>query len=132
MRFLTGCLIGAGIMIAFIFFLFGCGASLETEEPAQEQLIAERMVVPLPVQNDIFDTSILEALWCNGDEDEGTIRMVGAWWYADGVVEDELGDLWMLDQEVDVCDFLLLWIADNNTPSDSTDDIVVKVWREVY
>ena len=132
MRFLTGWLIGASIMIAFIFFLFVCGASLETEEPVQEQLTAEHIVASVPMRNDTFDTSVLEELWCHGDEDEGTIRMVGAWWYADGLVEDELGDVWSIEQEIDVCDFLLLWIADNGTIDDPTDDIIVKVWREAY
>lgn len=78
-----------------------------------------------------FDTSIIENLWCGGFED-GTVRMVGAWWYADGVVEDEQGQLWGIDQEVSMDDFLLLWIADNNTPNNTTDDIIIKVWREAY
>ena len=83
------------------------------------------------VEQDAFDTSIIEAQWCGGFED-GTVRMVGAWWYADGVVEDEQGQLWGIDQQVSEQDFLLLWIADNNTPNNTTDDIVIKVWREAY
>ena len=78
-----------------------------------------------------FDTSIIEELWCGGCED-GTIRMIGAWWYADGVVEDELGQLWKIDQYIEQTDFLLLWIADNHTPNNTTDDIIIKVWREAY
>jgi hypothetical protein len=58
--------------------------------------------------------------------------MVGAWWYADGVVEDEQGQLWGIEQSISTDDFLLLWIADNNTPNNTTDDIVIKVWREAY
>ena len=80
MRFLTGWLIGASVMLAFIFFLFACGATLVVEEPVQEQPIVEPMVASIPVRNSIFDVSVIEALWCNGNEDEGTIRMVGAWW----------------------------------------------------
>jgi hypothetical protein len=78
-----------------------------------------------------FDTSIIESMWCGGFED-GTVRMVGAWWYADGVVEDEQGQLWGIEQSIEQTDFLLLWIADNNTPNNTTDDIVIKVWREAY
>lgn len=78
-----------------------------------------------------FDTSIIEKCWC-GSFDEGTVRMVGAWYYADGVVEDEQGQLWNIEQYIEENDFLLLWIADNNTPDDVTDDIVIKVWREAY
>ena len=83
------------------------------------------------VQQDAFDTSVIEQEWCGGFTD-GTIRMVGAWWYADGVVEDEQGQLWGIDVPVSNEDFLLLWIADNNTPNNTTDDLIIKVWREAY
>ena len=83
------------------------------------------------VQQGNFDTSIIEQEWCGGFTD-GTIRMVGAWWYADGVVEDEQGQLWGIDVPVSNEDFLLLWIADNNTPNNTTDDIIIKTWREAY
>ena len=96
--------------------------------PIQEVEVTKYVEV---VQQGGFDTSIIEAQWCGGFED-GTVRMVGAWWYADGVVEDEQGQLWGIDQEVSMEDFLLLWIADNNTPNNTTDDVVIKVWREAY
>ena len=96
--------------------------------PIQEVEVVKYVEV---VEQDAFDTSIIEAQWCGGFED-GTVRMVGAWWYADGVVEDEQGQLWGIDQEVSMEDFLLLWIADNNTPNNTTDDVVIKVWREAY
>ena len=83
------------------------------------------------VREQAFDTSVIEQAWCGGFTD-GTIRMVGAWWYADGVVEDEQGQLWGVDVPVSNEDFLLLWIADNNTPNNTTDDIIIKVWREAY
>ena len=79
----------------------------------------------------MFDTTPIEQAWCGNFED-GTVRMVGAWWYADGVVEDEQGQLWGIEQNIDKEDFLLLWIADNNTPDKTTDDIIIKVWREAY
>ena len=96
--------------------------------PIQEVEVVKYVEV---VEQDAFDTSIIEAQWCGGFED-GTVRMVGAWWYADGVVEDEQGQLWGIDQEVSMEDFVLLWIADNNTPNNTTDDVVIKVWREAY
>jgi hypothetical protein len=59
--------------------------------------------------------------------------MIGAWKYADGVVRDEQGCLWAVDiQGVNEEDFLLLWLADNHTPDDTTDDIIIKTWREVH
>lgn len=83
------------------------------------------------IQEQKFDTSIIESNWCGG-ADEGTIRMLGAWWFADGVVEDEQGQLWAVEQTVAQNDWLMLWIADNHTPNDTRDDIIVKVWREAY
>jgi hypothetical protein len=76
-----------------------------------------------------LDVSAIEQGWCGGFED-GTVRMVGAWWYADGVVEDEQGQLWYVEQSVTEEDFLFLWIADNHTPNDVEDDVIIKVWRE--
>ena len=83
------------------------------------------------VSEQMFDTSIIEQEWCGGFTD-GTIRMIGAWYYADGVVEDEQGQLWGVEQDITENDWLMLWIADNNTPNKTTDDIIIKVWREAY
>lgn len=103
-------------------------------------VIGERSATPEPVEvvkyvevqkEQAFDTTSIEQAWCGGFTD-GTVRMVGAWWYADGVVEDEQGQLWGIEQNIDKEDFLLLWIADNNTPDKTTDDIIIKVWREAY
>lgn len=82
-------------------------------------------------EQETLDTSVIEAQWCGGFCD-GTVRMVGAWWYADGMVEDEQGQLWAVEQSIEQQDFLLLWIADNNTPNNTTDDLIIKVWREAY
>lgn len=82
-----------------------------------------------------IDTSAIDK-W-GGDYSDGTIRMIGAWYYGtqpDGLLtlEDETGELWSVDTSIDEQDFLLLWIADNNTPDDTHDDIVVKVWAETH
>lgn len=83
-------------------------------------------------QKSMFDTSWIEEAWCQGEE-FGTIRMIGAWKYADGIVRDEQGCLWAVDiPGVSEEDFLLLWLADNHTSDDTTDDIIIKVWREVH
>ena len=97
--------------------------------PIQEVEVTKYVEV---VKEQVFDTSILETMWCGSGFEEGTIRMVGAWHYADGVVEDEQGQLWGIEQSINTDDFLLLWIADNNTPNKTTDDIIIKVWREAY
>ena len=119
--------LGAMFVILMILFAGNCFVSASAGQVEQEPIVK---YVEVQKQGG-FDTSIIEQAWCGGFED-GTVRMVGAWWYADGVVEDEQGQLWGIDQEVSMDDFLLLWIADNNTPNNTTDDIVIKVWREAY
>jgi hypothetical protein len=106
--------IAAGVLMTLCF-----GTASAEQEPVEVQ------------KEQMFDTSIIEAQWCGGFEN-GTVRMMGAWWYADGVVEDEMGQLWSIEQNIEETDFLLLWIADNHTPNDMIDDIVIKVWREAY
>ena len=113
--------------LVLMFAVLGVLAGRELA-PVQEVEVVKYVEV-IPKQK--FDTSIIESNWCGG-ADEGTIRMLGAWWFADGVVEDEQGQLWALEQEVAVEDWLCLWIADNHTPRDTRDDIIVKVWREAY
>lgn len=80
-----------------------------------------------------FDTTAIDA-WCRG-EDVGTVRMVGAW-VAESMdnthtLNDETGNAWIVeDITLYEDDWLLLWIADNHTPDNIEDDIIVKVWRE--
>ena len=64
--------------------------------------------------------------------------MIGAWLYghdnnSNPIVIDENGELWTLtNHDIKTEDFLLLWIADNNTVEDVQDDIVLKIWVEKY
>lgn len=54
------------------------------------------------------------------------IREVYAWYYEDGIVEDEWGQLWYWDTvDLDTDEIIKLWISDNKTATDYTDDIVV-------
>ena len=108
--------------------LMGRAYPAQAVEPVEQEPIVKYVEV---IKEEKFDTSIIESQWCGGFE-EGTIRMVGAWWYADGVVEDEQGQLWGIEQSINADDFLLLWIADNHTPNNTTDDVIIKVWREAY
>ena len=83
-----------------------------------------------------FDTSWIENNWGVG-EDEGTIRMIGATVYArEGdllTLEDETGELWWVeDVTVEDNDCILLWIVDNHTEDDVTDDVVIKVYTEAH
>lgn len=117
-----------GAMLVVMMILFAGGCFKQASEPVEQEPIVKYVEVQ---KEQMFDTSIIESMWCGGFED-GTVRMVGAWWYADGVVEDEQGQLWGIEQSIEQTDFLLLWIADNNTPDNTTDDVVIKVWREAY
>lgn len=83
-----------------------------------------------------FDTSWIENNWGAG-EDEGTIRMIGATVYAREsnllTLEDKAGELWCVeDVTVADNDCILLWIADNHTEDDVTDDVVIKVYTEAH
>ena len=119
--------IASGILLAI--FIAICGYIIGQRNAPVETV---EVVKYVEVQKEqMFDTTPIEQAWCGGFTD-GTVRMVGAWWYADGVVEDEQGQLWGIEQSIDKEDFLLLWIADNNTPDKTTDDIIIKVWREAY
>ena len=119
-------ILSAGLLIVLALI---CGGVLGARSVEPETV---EVVKYVEVQKEqAFDTSIIEQAWCGGFTD-GMVRMVGAWWYADGVVEDEQGQLWGIEQNIDKEDFLLLWIADNNTPDKTTDDIIIKVWREAY
>lgn len=85
--------------------------------------------------NKKFDTSALDS-WCAGGE-EGIIRMVTAVPYAreDGTLtlEDEQGELWLVeDMNISDDEYVLMWIADNNTKDNTTDDTVIKVFVEVH
>ena len=117
-----------GAMLVIMMMLFGAGCFKQASKPVEQEPVVKYVEVQ---KEQMFDTSVIEQEWCGGFTD-GTIRMVGAWWYADGVVEDEQGQLWGIDQEVSMEDFLLLWVADNNTPNNTTDDLIIKVWREAY
>ena len=115
--------------ILLAIFIATCGYIIGQRSATTEPV---EVVKYVEVQKEqAFDTAPIEQTWC-GDFIDGTVRMVGAWWYADGVVKDEQGQLWGIEQSIDKEDFLLLWIADNNTPDKTTDDIIIKVWREAY
>lgn len=115
--------------ILLAIFIAACGYIIGQRNAPVETV---EVIKYVEVQKEqAFDTTPIEQAWC-GDFIDGTVRMVGAWWYANGVAEDEQGQLWGIEQSIDKEDFLLLWIADNNTPDKTTDDIIIKVWREAY
>ena len=120
----------AAVMVMVLSFVLGS----HSVEPIVEVQEAVKYVEVIPQEN--FDTSVLES-W-DGDFSDGKIRMIGAWLYGhdnngDPIVIDEKGELWTISgYEVASDDFLLLWVADNNTVEDVHDDIIMKIWTEKY
>lgn len=123
-----GVVLSAVLLLALLVLLvantFPVNASAACEDEAH-------VVEPV-----VFDTTAIDA-WCRG-EDLGTVRMVG------GVVHERTGDVWTLHDEqgnawtvedlhnMQEHGWMLLWIADNHTVDDVTDDVIVKMWVEVY
>ena len=126
----TALAVVAASMVMGLSFVLGS----HSVEPIVEVQEAVKYVEVIPQEN--FDTSVLES-W-DGDFSDGKIRMIGAWLYGqdnngDTIMVDEKGELWTIpDYEVASDDFLLLWIADNNTVEDVHDDIIMKIWTEKY
>ena len=122
----------AAVMVMVLSFVLG-SHSVKVEPVVEVQEIVKYVEV-IPEEN--FDVSVLEN-W-GGDFSDGKIRMTGAWLYGrdnngDPIVVDENDELWTLPKyEIATEDFLLLWIADNNTKDNVHDDLVMKVWIENY
>lgn len=124
---ILGAVFGTAILLVLFILLmentFPVNASAACENDAQ-------MIDPI-----VFDTTAIDA-WCR-EEDIGTVRMVGAW-VAESVdnthtLNDETGNVWTVeDITLYEDDWLLLWIADNHTTEDVTDDIIIKVWAEAH
>lgn len=121
------------IMVCVCFVAVGSYfVGVNSVKPIEKEVV--KYVELIPQQK--FDTTILEA-W-EGDFSNGQIRMIGAWYYGTDrngapIVIDELNELWTLTgYEVTEEDFLLLWVADGNTPDNVHDDIVLKIWVERY
>lgn len=129
---------GIVFLVGLMVWYIGVMADLERKMAEPEPVVVYKEVcVPTvaseePAADGMFDTSALET-WCRG-ADQGPIRMVGAWQaegYGKGMVTDEEGNLWYIEEDYDEQSFLLLWVVDNHT-EDVTDDEVVKVWSEAY
>ena len=56
---------------------------------------------------------------------EELVREVLAWYYEEGTVEDEQGQLWYFDDAQHEGQYWRLWIKDMGTPWDVTDDVVI-------
>ena len=124
-----------GVLGCIILFVLPFAAA---QQPSRIERIEQGIqeIREAQTANSKFDTSWIENNWGVG-EDEGTIRMISATVYTrEGnllTLEDEAGELWCVeDVTVADNDCILLWIADNHTEDDVTDDVVIKVYTEAH
>ena len=124
-----------GILGCIILFVISFAAE---QQPSRVERIEQGIqeIREAQTADSKFDISWIENN-CGAGEDEGTIRMIGATVYArEGnllTLEDEAGELWCVE-DVTVADnnCILLWIADNHTEDNVTDDVVIKVYTEAH
>ena len=124
-----------GVLGCIILFVLPFAAA---QQPSRVERIEQGIqeIREAQTANSKFDTSWIESN-CGAGEDEGTIRMISATIYArEGnllTLEDEAGELWCVeDVTVADNDCILLWIADNHTEDDVTDDVVIKIYTEAH
>lgn len=119
----------AKIFALFCLFLAICSSCLMFHQTTRNfEIVAQSNEYKAQLDAIRFDTSVLNS-W-SGDFSDGEIRMVGGYFYDETTLEDDTGNLWGIDMELNENEFYLLWIADNHTPDDVTDDIILKVWVE--
>ena len=135
-KILTVLLLAFAVWLYAVFFWSICMAT--SNQPSRIERIERDIqeIKEAQSKRSEFDTSWIENNWGAG-EDEGTIRMISATVYArEGnllTLEDEAGELWCVeDVTVADNDCILLWIADNHTEDDVTDDVVIKVYIEAH
>lgn len=83
----------------------------------------------LPQTSYPYDLSAIDE-WCG--EPIGKIRMIAGWLSNPGEIETEDGNLWGISTPgIEENDLLLIWFDDMGTP-DVSDDIIMKIWKEVH
>jgi hypothetical protein len=76
-----------------------------------------------------YDTSALDQTNTN------TIRIIKGWVIDNETIEDENGNLWNWEFEgtpPTKNTNVLIWLDNNGTQDDITDDIITNLWKEVY
>lgn len=113
------------VAIAFVVLLGAVALMVSTNNTLNNASEAfERM------EQTRVDTQVIEVDWGLGYEGD-TVRMVCGWMYEEDSIEDQMGNVWEVEGDLSENDFFLLWISDNKTPDDVTDDIIIQMWREV-
>lgn len=84
--------------------------------------------IPTSSQSFHWDMTALDD-WCG--QPEGAIRVIGAFKVDDNTLETEDGHQWSFEDVAFEDGLYIMWIDNNNTPDDLTDDIPVHIWKEV-
>ena len=127
-RAIPGCIIACAVFCAMLFGIRAY-AFHEMRQMREAQTAIEQAAKPAC---EVFDVSALSG-WCGAGE-YGTVRMVGAVIIGEAAgcweLMDDYGETWYVEKlDLNVDDFLLIWIDDMNT-DDIQDDEIIKVWRE--
>lgn len=135
----------ASIVVFGLFFALRAYAFHETDKMLEAKAAREEaaQVVATQVAQtaieqaakpacEVFDVSALSG-WCGAGEC-GTVRMVGAVIIGEAAgcweLMDDYGERWYIEKlDLNLDDFLLIWIDDMNT-DDIMDDEIIKVWKE--
>lgn len=67
--------------------------------------------------------------WCG--QPEGAIRVIGAFKVDANTLETEDGHQWDFENVIFEDGLYIMWIDNNNTPDDVTDDLPIHIWKEV-
>ena len=81
-------------------------------------------------ETEVFNTASIEKQFEYGFE-EGACRIELSWVRPDGLLESYSGSVWEVTESFPTNTQVLLWIADNHTPENISDDIIVWMWEEV-
>ena len=119
------------IFALFCLFLAICSSCLMFHQTTRNfEIVAQSNEYKAQLDAIHFDTSTLNN-W-SGDFSDGNIRIMGGYFYDENTIEDDTGNLWVVDTDISEENFYLLWIADNHTPEDVTDDVILKIWVEAH
>ena len=143
-RAIPGCIIACAVFFAMLFgiraYAFHEMREMREAQTAREEAaqVAAVQVAQTSIEQaakpacEVFDVSALSG-WCGAGE-YGTVRMVGAVITGEAAgcweLMDDHGEIWYVEKlDLNVDDFLLIWIDDMGT-DDIQDDEIIKVWRE--
>lgn len=105
----------AAIAILYLFLFLNASAN-------------EQKLRDIASQPSHWDMTALDD-WCG--QPEGAVRVIGAFKVDDNTLETEDGHQWNFENVTFDDGLYIMWIDNNNTPDDVTDDLPIHIWKEV-